>query len=65
MKPEISMCWDGVTPTATLTVNGMTLTGHPDDVQEMFDELVTLREQSAWAEARVKALVDGMYRLLR
>lgn len=41
---NISMCWDGKTKTATLTINGNTLTGEPNEVQECFDALNKLRD---------------------
>ncbi len=65
MRPEISMCWDGETDDAELTVGGVTLSGHPDDIEDAFAVLVKLRDRADEAEARVKQLVDGMHRLLR
>ena len=39
---HIAMCWDGVTETAELIVNGVTASGLPDDIEEMFAALSAL-----------------------
>lgn len=39
VAPQLSLCWDGETPTAEVSVNGIVLTGHPKDVQRVYDEL--------------------------
>lgn len=47
MKPlDVSMCWDGQTPAAELTVNGVTVIGEPDEVRRIFD---ALNDLNSWA----------------
>jgi hypothetical protein len=49
---DISMCWDGETRRAELTVDGMTLVGEPDDVQGIFTRLNLLRERARFTDTK-------------
>jgi len=67
MKPDIAMCWDGQTPTAELIVDGVPLSGPPEDVQRIFDTLNRLRNDLLSDDMminRLRTLVDEMRREL-
>ncbi len=61
--PDVSMLWDGLTPTADITVDGVTLTGHPLDVEAMFDAINALRDRAQGAERRLDEVRAALARI--
>ena len=56
MRPDIAMCWDGRTKTADLIVDGVAISGKPNDVQHIFNELNRLRDRARAAELALDAV---------
>lgn len=42
---DVSMCWDGETATAAITINGKSFVGAPTDVKKAFDTLNATRDR--------------------
>lgn len=65
--PDVAMCWDGVTETAELRINGRHFVGKPHDVEAAFDALNELKDEALDARARCadvrNALMNAMRRL--
>ncbi len=63
--PDIMMEWDGIEDNAYLVVNGIYVEGLPENVQDVFDTLNTLRNRASLAEFKIEQVLDTMRNLER
>lgn len=63
MFMNVSMCWDGVTETAELTIDGIPAIGRPNDITAIFHAVNDLLNKHNNLERRlnaVKAAVENV-----
>lgn len=61
--PDVSVCWDGQTKTAELTVDGTTLSGPPASIEDVFETVTALRSRVVELEVRLDAVRSALYRV--
>lgn len=62
---DIAMCWDGQTPTAELHINGWVLTGEPEAVQQVFDQLNEFAADKRGSDRRVDRIRHALSEMMR